>query len=119
MGHKKVKVKIYGENGKSEKVELLVDTGSTYSWINKKTLKKLKIEPFEKGHKFKIIEGNIIKRGVGEAIIELMERKVTTIVVFAEEKDSEVLGVYALEGLRLEFDPLSLELRKSEIALAV
>ncbi|MGB9622241.1 MAG: hypothetical protein ACPL07_00205 [Candidatus Bathyarchaeia archaeon] len=29
----------------------------------------------------------------------------TTIVVFAEEKDFEVLGVYVLEDLGLEVDP--------------
>ena len=44
--------------------------------------------------------------------------RATTIVVFAEE-DAEVLGVYALEYLSLEVDPITKELRKSEAILAL
>ncbi len=36
-----------------------------------------------------------------------------------EEGDAEVLGVYALEGLSLEVDPITKELRKSEAILAL
>lgn len=43
----------------------------------------------------------------------------TTIIVFAEEGDVEVLGIYALEGLGLEVDPATKELRKSEAILAL
>jgi predicted aspartyl protease len=35
-------------------------------------------------------------------------------VVFAEERDNEVLGLHALEGLGLEVDPVTRELRESE-----
>ena len=38
-------------------------------------------------------------------------------IVFAEEGDAEVLGVYALEGL--EVDPMTRELRKSRAILAL
>ena len=35
-------------------------------------------------------------------------------MVFAEERDNEVLGLHALEGLGLEVDPVTRELRESE-----
>ncbi|MEM2313084.1 MAG: hypothetical protein QXK12_07710 [Candidatus Nezhaarchaeales archaeon] len=40
-------------------------------------------------------------------------------VVFAEKGDDEVLGVNALEGLRLEVDPVMKKLRKVEALLAL
>ncbi|MEM0024609.1 MAG: hypothetical protein QXF90_08080 [Thermofilaceae archaeon] len=43
----------------------------------------------------------------------------TRIVVFAESEDAEVLGVDALEGLRLEVDPVTKQLGKVEALLAL
>ena len=43
----------------------------------------------------------------------------TRIVVFAECEDAEVLGVDALEGLRLEVDPVTKQLRKVEALLTL
>ena len=40
----------------------------------------------------------IVKRGIGETLIECLGGRATTIVVFAEDSDAEVLGVYSLEG---------------------
>lgn len=99
-------------------MELLVDAGSTYTWVKRGNLEKIGIKPMNKW-KFKTIEGKIIEREIGEALIECLGEKVTTIVVFAEEKDAEVLGVYSLEGLKLEIDPITRQLRKAETLLAI
>ena len=80
--------------------------------------KKLGIKPTTKW-KLKTIESKIIEREIGEAVIECLGEKATTIIVFAEEKDTEVLGVYSLEGLRLEIDPTTRQLRKIEALLAL
>ncbi|WP_225876105.1 hypothetical protein [Infirmifilum lucidum] len=48
-----------------------------------------------------------------------MGEKATRVVVFAEEGDAEVLGVDALEGLRLEVDPVTRQLGKTGALLAV
>lgn len=117
MGHTNVKVKVYGPKG-SEEVELLVDTGSTYSWVSRAVLEKLGVEPM-KPWNFRTIEGRIVSREIGEAVIQYDGEKATTVVVFGEEKDSKVLGVYALEGLRLEVDPLTNKIKKSEALLAI
>jgi predicted aspartyl protease len=68
---------------------------------------------------FKCIDNRIIERDVGEAVIECLGRRATSIVVFAEEKDNEVLGLHALEGLGLEVDPVTRKLRESEAILAL
>jgi len=52
-------------------------------------------------------------------IIECLGRRTTTVVVFAEEKDNEVLGLHALEGLGLEVDPITKQLKESEAILAL
>lgn len=41
-------------------------------------------------------------------------RRAASIVVFAEERDNEVLGLHALEGLGLEVDPVTRKLRETE-----
>ena len=117
MGHTTAKVRIHGEKGSTE-IELLVDTGSTFSWVSGSVLDKLGIKPKEK-KMFKTIEGKLVERDVAEAVIEYNKQLVTTIVVFAREKDQEVLGVYALEGLGLEIDPLKKAVKKVEAFLAV
>ena len=48
-----------------------------------------------------------------------MLRKHTIIIVFTEEGNVEVLGVYALEGLGLEVDPATKKLRKSKTILVL
>jgi predicted aspartyl protease len=48
-----------------------------------------------------------------------MGRKEFTIVVFAEAEDKEVLGVHALEGLRLEVDVITGKLKEVEAVLAI
>ena len=120
MGHTVAKVRIYNphDTSKSMELELLVDTGSTYTWIKRSKLKKLSIKPTTKW-KLKTIESKIIEREIGEAAIECLGEKATTITVFAEEKDTEVLGTYTLEGLRLEIDPTTRQLRKIETLLAL
>lgn len=103
---------------KVEEIELLVDTGSTYSWVPRERLAKLEIKP--KGSwEFKTIDGRVLKREIGEAVVECMGEQATTVVVFAEDTDEKVLGIHALEGLRLEVDPITKQLRKVKAILAV
>ena len=120
VGHTYAKINLYSIHHppKSIELKLIVDTGSTYTWVRRDKLTELEIKPFTKRN-FRTIKGELIKREVGEAIVEYMNEKATTIIVFAEEEDMEVLGVHALEGLGLEVDPTTGELRKSEAILAL
>jgi len=120
MDHTIAKVKLFNPHDSSKQIELelLVDTGSTYTWVKRDRLEKLGIKPMSKW-KFRTIEGKVIERDIGEAIVECLGEKATRIVVFAEKEDAEVLGVDALEGLRLEVDPITKQLRKIEALLAL
>jgi len=114
------KIKLYNpyDLSKCLDLELLVDTGSTYTWIRRSKLRGLGIRPMGR-RKFRTIENRIIEREIGEAVIECLGRRATTIVVFAEERDNEVLGLHALEGLGLEVDPVTKQLREVEAILAL
>jgi clan AA aspartic protease len=103
---------------KSTQIELLVDTGSTYTWVSSIVLKELNVKA-KTTRKFKTIDGRLLERKVGEALIEYMNEKATRMVVFADKGDTEVLGVDALEGLGLEVDPLTKQLKKAEALLAL
>ena len=81
-------------------------------------LEKLGVKPMGR-RGFRTIEGRIIERYIGEAVIECLGEKATCIVVFAEEDDVEVLGVTALENLALELDSITKQLKKAEAVLAL
>lgn len=120
MGHTSAKVKVNNPRDESKQLdlELLVDTGSTYTWIRRSRLIGLGLKPTTKW-RFKTIKSRVIERDIGEAILECLGERATSIVAFAEEGDAEVLGVYALEGLRLEVDSVTKGLKKSEALLAM
>jgi len=120
LGHTYAKVKLYSptDPSKTLTLDLIVDTGSTYTWVKRAKLSELDLKPTGR-RVFRTIEGRLVQREIGEAPIECKGEKATTILVFAEEGDVEVLGVYALEGLGLEVDPVTKELRKSEAILAL
>ena len=120
LGHTVAKVRLYNLHDLSRclDLELLVDMGSTYTWIKRGRLERLGIRSMGR-RRFRTIENRIIEREIGEAVIECLGKRATTIVVFAEERDNEVLGLHALEGLGLEVDPVTKQLKKAEAVLAL
>lgn len=119
MGHTKARVLVRSKDPSgSREFELLVDTGSTYTWINRQALQELGI-PQLSVRSFKTIDGRLLRRDVGEAIIEFANERATRMIVFGEPGDAEVLGVDALEGLGLEVDPVTRQLTKTEALLAL
>jgi len=114
-----VNVKVLNlELSESEEVCLLVDTGSTYTWIPEETLERVGIRR-ERVREFVTIEGKLVRRDIGMGIVELLSERAPTVLVFAAEGDANVLGIHALEGLGLEYDPVRMELRKVKVILAV
>ncbi|MEM1553831.1 MAG: aspartyl protease family protein [Thermoproteota archaeon] len=119
MGETYVLVRVRAVAGtEREEVRLLVDTGAIYSWISRKTLEELGVKPVRK-MKFKTIRGDVVEREVGHIIMEYEGEEAPTVVVFAEEKDGNVLGLHGLESLGLEVDPVTQQVRKSEALLAL
>ncbi len=105
-------------NGKEYKKRILVDTGATFSWIDSKILKRLGVKPVDI-EEFETIEKRIVKRKIGFVEIECYGRRGPTGVVFAKRGDSEVLGLHALETLRLAVDPYRQRLKKSKTIRAL
>ncbi|MEN2974190.1 MAG: aspartyl protease family protein [Candidatus Caldarchaeales archaeon] len=92
-----------------EEVELLVDTGSTLPWIPRKILEKIGAEPTGR-KKFKTINGKVIERQVSFVKIRYGESEAIVEVVVAEEGDTPVLGVVALESMGYRVNPVTGEL---------
>ncbi len=99
-------------------LRLLADTGSTYTWIRGDRLRKIGMEP-RSTRRFRTVDGRLLERVVAEVVVECMGEKATTVVVFAEDGDAEVLGVHALEGLGLEVDPDLHRFGRTETILAL
>jgi len=120
MGHTVAVVRVCNpwDGSRCFEVELIVDTGSTYTWIRRERLEAIGVKP-SGVRRFRTIEGKTVERKVGEAVIECLGERATSIVVFAEKDDVEVMGVVALESLALEVDPITKQLKKSESLLAL
>lgn len=84
--------------------KLLVDTGSEYTWVLEKTLKKIAVAPEKKDISFIMANGQIVTRNVGFAIIRIDKYFTIDEVVFAQEGDMQLLGARTLEGLNLTVD---------------
>ena len=94
------------QGGRFEQLSALVDTGSTYTVIPRPLLERLRVEPRERA-KFRLADERVIERDVGQTWIRIEGKSVITLVVFAEEDASPLLGAYALEGLLLAADPVT------------
>jgi len=120
MGHIQARIRVANpkEPHRFTELELVVNTGATYTWIKRERLETLGITP-QRRRTFRTISGQLIDRDIGEALITCLGETATRIVVFAEKEDFEVVGVDTLEGLGLEVDPITRQLRKVEALLAL
>jgi predicted aspartyl protease len=83
--------------------DVMVDTGSEYSWIARDVLLTLGIAPM-RIDRFETATGQIIEREVGFALLQAGERSGGSMVAFAEDGDMTVLGAHGLEALSLRID---------------
>lgn len=108
MGTFKIRCKIenIADREKSAVIpQMLVDTGSEYTWISSQTLEKLDVQREKKDVAFVMANGQIITRSVGFAILRYDKFFTVDEVVFAEKGDLLLLGARTLEGLSLMVDP--------------
>ena len=95
-------------------LNLLVDSGATYTIIHRDSLRKLQVKPLEE-RVFTLADGRKVKRAMGGVRIRIDDRHGFSSVIFGEENDQELLGVTALEELGLELDPVSRQLRHAQL----
>lgn len=97
-------------------IELVVDSGATYSILSGDLLRKLQVTPLEE-RSFTLADGRQIRRKLGGVRMRIGNRYGFSSVIFGEETDQQVLGVTALEELGLELDPVTRQLRPTELFL--
>ncbi|HLF05583.1 MAG TPA: aspartyl protease family protein [Thermoplasmata archaeon] len=109
MGETYARVTVANEK-KSRTKRLLVDTGSTLTWLRREFLETLGVRVMEQ-EEFELMDGRVVTREISEARIAFGGKTRTTNVVFAERGESKVLGMVALEALALAVDPVRRKLR--------
>ncbi|HTO11611.1 MAG TPA: hypothetical protein VMQ51_08560 [Candidatus Binatia bacterium] len=92
-----------------EPVKLLVDSGSTYTWVTAPVLRALSVAPTER-RRVVTIEGQVVERDAAEVLITLEGRTLHTVCLFGGAGDLDVLGAYTLEGFGLGVDPVQRKL---------
>jgi predicted aspartyl protease len=83
---------------------LLVDTGSEYTWVPQAKLEKIGVAREKKDLQFVMANGTVVTRSVGFAILRVGKSFTIDEVVFAEPGDLALLGARSLEGLNLTVD---------------
>ena len=83
--------------------DILVDTGSEFTWIPRGVLESLGIRA-ERRQGFIVPDGRNVEREMGFAIVHAAGVATADDVVFAEENDLVLLGARSLDGLNLRVD---------------
>ncbi|MBI3193179.1 MAG: retroviral-like aspartic protease family protein [Ignavibacteriae bacterium] len=117
MGITYVKGFVKGNKGKQYPVKFLVDSGATYSLINKKQWKAINLSP-TRSMTFTLADGTTIERGVSECLISLPQGEGHSPVILGEDDDEPLLGVVTLEILGLVFNPFKRTLQPMRMMLA-
>ncbi|OIP26450.1 MAG: hypothetical protein COT13_00780 [Chloroflexi bacterium CG08_land_8_20_14_0_20_45_12] len=118
MGFTTVEVSLHNPEKPAEcrAVNLLADSGAMYSIIPRQILDDLRIKPRWR-RKFSLANGQKIERDGSGALYRIGEYEGHAPVIFGEEGDHPILGVTALEAMGLQVDPVSQELKPTELLL--
>jgi aspartyl protease family protein len=102
MGTFRVKIGVGAERGRYESVDVLVDTGATYTVLPRGLLHDLGVVPHTRAP-FVIADGSQIELEVGRAWIRIGDQEEPSRVVFG---DTALLGAVTLEEFLLAPDPV-------------
>ena len=86
-----------------EMADVMIDTGSEYTWIPRPDLEALAITP-ERTARFCTADGRVLEGAIAFANVHAGGTSAPDIVVFADAGDMTLLGARALEGLNLRVD---------------
>lgn len=78
--------------------QLIVDTGSEFTWIPSEILSAVGIDVRKRGVEFVMANCEIIARDIGYAILRVHEFETVDEIVFAQRGDLNLLGAHTLEG---------------------
>lgn len=104
MGSFRVTIEIGDPKGERfEPVEVLVDTGASYTWAPGSLLTALGFQP-EEQREFILADGRRVQYGIATALVRVDGRVKPTPVVFGDEDTEPLLGVVMLEEFGLGVD---------------
>ena len=107
MGTFRITVEIGDPHGQRfEPVEMLVDTGATFTKAPREMLEGLGV-PVESTYIAELADGTRIERTRGRTMIRLQGKEYPTPVTFGEAGEQSLLGAMALEDAMLAVDPHS------------
>src|SRR5207245_2800608 len=107
MSQFRVPIEITNQAGDGfERIEAMVDTGATYTWMPRSVLQRLGHEP-EEQWEFELADGRKTVYGVKWVTIRLNGQTHPTPVVFGDEGTEPLLGVVTLEESRLGVDAVN------------
>lgn len=110
MGNFTVSIQVQAkEDGLSEQLEALVDTGATYTVLPKAVVERLGLVSQE-SREFVLADGRRTSLEVGEALITLEGRSHHSVCIFGEEGSEPLLGAVTLEEFGLGIDPVNQKL---------
>ena len=92
--------------GPAERVEALVDTGSTYLSAPAPLLDSLGVRRIER-RPFKLADGRVTESDLGRVLLAIDGREYPVLCVFAEPGSEPLLGAVALETFGLAPDPVA------------
>ena len=92
--------------GRFEELDIIVDTGSTYTAVPRATLERLGV-PVQRSLPSETADGRMVPVDVGETTIRLEGLQFHTPVIFAEVNEPSLLGVVTLEQAALAVDPVA------------
>jgi clan AA aspartic protease len=97
-------------------LEMLVDTGATYTRVPEPVLQQLGYQPTFR-RRLRLANGQIIERSGCEAVVEIDGNALTTIVLFGDPASEPLLGAVTLEQFSLAPDPIAQRLIPIEALL--
>lgn len=106
MGTLQIEVEIGNAAGTQfETVEVMVDTGATFTQVPAELLRRLGVEVGERAP-VRLGDGRLSLDEVGDTYIRLAGKTFITPVIFGREGEPNLLGVIALERALLAVDPV-------------
>jgi clan AA aspartic protease len=110
MGHFRYRIEIGSPQGTIfERLDALVDTGATYTWVPHPVLEKLGIVPAFK-REFLLADGRRIQRDVAQVVARIDGQSLYTLCIFGDERSEPLLGMVTLEEFGLGVDPVNKKL---------
>jgi clan AA aspartic protease len=116
MGLFRVRVRIFSlrDEHRAREIEMVVDTGATYSVIPRELAQDLGI-PTTQERTFTLADGRQMTRHLGRAGFAYDGVEAAGVVVIGEPDDVPLLGANALEELGMEVDPVAKTLRPATL----